>query len=531
MASPRQRLRHVFTGGWATDLGPTAVTGVGDDGAVRIPYLLAAADVVFQDNGGIRKAPGSAKINSSQLESGADIIGVYDAWFSGTSGSATQARVINIGTKIKADAADGTFVDLFTGLSAGAVPTYAMLEDLLIVAMHSSDVPRSWDGSTAQNLAGTPPNFGIVCVHAGRLWVADVWSAPSYVYYSPYLDPENATSEGWGRIAVDPDDGDVITGLASHRGELIVFKGPYKQSIHRIQGTAPTGSDAFRRPPALVRGVSAAWHNLIFPFGNDLGFVTPSGQIQTLQAVQQYGDFDAAALSRGLNEFSARINFARLKQGWAATNPDDDQVAIALPVDGASACNFLLVMDYGFQPVRFTYWPSHACTAVAVGVDASASNRRVFYTGGADGYVRKLGQASRVVDSTEGLAMLVTTPFLDYNEPFMTKTLGEGYVEFTPHNSGDIDFFVRRDSQNRQQFSVSQVAGDPLGTVDGTQFTLGVSALASSAAVKRFLEMDGAGDFRQIQYEFQNDLVGEDVEVHGFGMTIEIGPVSTENDL
>lgn len=535
MTSPRERFRHVFSGGWSTDFGPTAITSRGEDGAIHIPFLIDAENMVFersggQSYGGIRKAPGSAQVNSSALESGADIVGVYDCWFAGTSGSPSQHRIMHIGTKIKKDDADGTFTDLFTGLTSGAVPSYAMLEDLLVMASLSSDVPRSWDGSTAQNLAGSPPNFGFVIEHANRLWASGNFLDPSAVYYSPYLDPENTSGEGWGVIRVDPGDKDIVTGLASHRGELIVFKGPYEGSIHRIQGTAPTGADGFRRPPPIARGVGAAGHNLIFHYGNDIGFVTPTGQVQSLAAVERYGDFDAIALNRGLRKFQSRINYSRLNQGWAATNTEDDLVAILLPVDGSTTVNFLMMMDYYWQVPRFFQWPKHVGTAICAGVDASANNRRLFYAGGSDGILRKLDQQSRVVDETESINMFVTTPFLDYNEPFLTKTLGEGYIEFVPKNNGDIDMFVKQDSQNRQQFTVSQLSGDPLGTVPGTQFTLGTSTLAESSAVKRFFEFEGGGDFRQIQYQFENAVVGEDLEIHSFGVTIEPGGVSTEND-
>ena len=74
-----------------------------------------------------------------------------------------------------------------------------------------------------------------------------------------------------------------------------------------------------------------------------------------------------------------------------------------------------------------------------------------------------------------------------------------------------------------------QQAGDPLGTVSGRNFTLGTSMLATATVVERFIEADGVGEFRQIQYRVQNDIVGEDAEIHGFGAMIEPGGVSTEN--
>lgn len=529
MGSKRTAIRHIFAGGLQTDFGASAVTELGADGIARVPFLTTADNIVFELDGGLRKAPGSAKINSSALESGAAIHGCFDCWFSGTTGSGTQHRIVAVGTKIKKDDANGTFTDLFTGLSSGAVPTFAMLEDLLVIGLHSTDTPKSWDGSTAQALAGSPPNFGIVTRHKNRLWAADVWAHPSRLYYSPLLDPENASGEGWGHIEVDPDDGDVITGLASYKGELLVFKGPNHGSIHRIAGSSPTGQDGFAKPDPFVRGVSAAWHNLIFPIGDDLGFMWSDGTVHSLKAVSSYGDYKSIALTRGIHKVIERVNHARAKSHWAVSGGNGDLVLFSLSVDGATTNNFTLGLDYRFEPARWFTWPAHLSASLCSSVDAGANNRRIFLGGGTDGYLRKYQQAARLIDTSTPISMRAITPFLDYNEPFATKTLGEGYLEFAPKNNGNIGFFIHRDGESRQDFSVNQGGGDPLGTVAGSQFTLGTSELAGVNALKSFFEFEGGGDFRQIAYEIENDVVGEDVEVHGFGVSIEVGAWSVEN--
>lgn len=537
MTSRRTAIKHLFDGGWATDLSPRTMAGPDSAGVVRIPYLVTAEDLVYELDGGLRKAPGTTKVNSAELESGAKIMGCFDAWFHGSSGTPAQHRILNIGEKVLADDADGDFdTEVFTGLVEDAVPTYTMLEDLLIIGLDSSDTPKSWDGSTAQALAGSPPNFSICVTHANRVWAAGVNASPSKLYYSPLLDPENATAEGWGEINVDPSDGDRITALASYKGELIVFKGPYKGSIHRIAGTAPTGSDAYRRI-RWIEGIGAAWQNSLFRFNDDLGFMAPDASIHSLKAVAAYGDFNEVSLSRPIQTFLRRANFASLKQVWAASGCDEGFVLFTLPIDGSTTNNAVLGMDYRFAgngaPMRWFYWPSFSSLAQSImsGIDPGASNRRIYFLGGSDGFLRKALQASRSIDGDSGIALLAETPYFDYGDPFMMKAGGEAYLQFSPKNNGNIDFSFRRDAANAQLFEISQAAGDPLGTVSGMNFTLGISALAESTVVERFIEADGVGDFRQIQYRFANDVDGEDVEIHGFGVTLEGGSISTENDL
>lgn len=535
MTSRRTVLRHVFDGGWSPDLSPRTLAGPDASGLVRIPYLTTAENIVYELDGGPRKAPGTSKVNSAALESGAAIVGCYDCWFHGASGVPAQHRILNINTTIKKDDADGVFANLFTGLNANAVPTYTMLEDLLIIGLDGTDTIKSWDGTTAQALAGSPPNGAIVETHANRLWVAGVDSDPSGLYYSPLLDPENTSGRGWGRLGIDPSDGDRITAIKSYKGELIVGKGPYKGSIHRIAGTAPTGADAYRRVRWL-EGVGPAWQNTLFRYQDDLGFMGFDGAIHSLKAVAAYGDFNEVALSRPIQSFLKRMNFAQLKIAWAASGVDTEGfVLFTVPIDGATTNNAVLGMDHRFagngNPMRWFYWPAFEDLGASLmsGIDAGSNNRRIYYLGGTDGYLRKGLQNSRSIDSATAIRALAATPYFDYGMPFNFKGLGAAYLQFSPKNDGDIDFIFKRDSNDQQTFEINQGAGDPLGTVTGTNFTLDTSVLAEATVIERFIEADAVGEFRQIQYAFANDVLNEDVEIHGFGVDVEIGSVSTEN--
>jgi hypothetical protein len=259
-ANPNQIIvNHIVGGGWATDFGEISDVAPDANGNVTVPFLVDARNILFTLDGGIRKMPGTAKLNASALESGAVIKGMFDYW----QGAAAQHRVLHVGTKIKRDDADGTFIDLFTGLTADAVPSYTQLDDILIMASdNSGDVPRSWDGTTAQNLAGTPPNFSICETHKNRVFAAGVPGNTSRLYYCVLLDPEDWVGSGSGSIDIDPEDGDEIRAIISHRDELWVFKGPNKGSIHRITGSAPTGGDSFARL-TFARGVGAVGQNTV----------------------------------------------------------------------------------------------------------------------------------------------------------------------------------------------------------------------------------------------------------------------------
>lgn len=510
-----------------TDFGPSS--DVAPDGnVVQLPFLLNAENVIYELDGGPHKAPGASKLNSSALESGADITGIYDFWLSGTGGSSTQKRIVHVGTTVKQDDADGSFSDIFTGLESGKVPAYSTMNDLVIISSDStSDVPKSWDGSTAQNLAGSPPNFAFSVVHKGRVWAAGNAAFPSRLYYSAYINPEDWIGLGSGEINVDPDDGDRITGLVSHKGDLWVFKGPKKGSIHRILGAAPTGDDPFAKRP-FKQGIGAVNHNSIFNWRDDIGFMWSDGNVYSLASTEAYGDFKQASLSLPINTYlREHLNFGFLNKSYAVDWPDLGVVLFSVPIDSSTVPNQILMMDYRFDPVRWANWPSfsNTCISLALVVDSSSSDRRIVMAGGTDGFIRKYGQATRSIDGSTSINFKVTSPNLSYGIPIMEKNISGGALGFQPKNSSNVTFGWTRDNGAQQTETVNQG-----GTAVLDSFVLGTDVLGGARFVDRFFELEEGGDFRTISFEVSNNTNNEDVELHSISIIGSTGSWSWEND-
>lgn len=530
MTTKATQVKHVFAGGWATDFGPTAQTGIDKNNQVPIPYLVDAENLSFELDGGIRKVGGADKLNSTVVESGEQIRGLYDYWKQGTGGSPTQKRIIHAGTKILKDDADGTFDALFTGLEDDTVPSYATFDDILLIASDSNtDVPKSWDGSTAQDLAGSPPNLGIIAIHKNRAWGAGVAANPSRLYYAVDVDPEDWAGSGSGSIDIDPNDGDRITAIASHKNELWVFKGPYKGSIHRITGSAPTGGDAFART-TFIDGLGAVAHNTIFRFRDDLGFIWSDGSIHSLAATAAFGDFEEASLSRPINRYIRdHVNADRLTHAWAATDVLRGVVVFTIPVDTSTDNNLMLMMDYRFNPVRWAKWSAFAGGALASIVDQTNNNQPSLMFGGNDGFVRRMNRPTRAIDSTTAISTTVTTPFLSYGNQIMMKTISEASVGISPKGAYNATFGWQRDDNAQQTQTFSQGGGDVLGVASANQFTLGTSTLGGSSFVDRFMDLPEGGEFRSAQYQVKNSGVNEDLEVHSISTAIKGQAWSTES--
>ncbi len=529
MATRITTVRHVFGGGWSSDFGPNADVAVGPDGLVSVPFLVDAENVFFELDGGPHKIGGTEKINSTVMESGAVVRGVYDFWRQGTSGTPTRRRIAAVADKVLSDTDDGVFgTTLASGWSSTAVPNFSTFDDFLIIANDSTtDVPRSWDGTTAQSLAGTPPRFSFSTTHYGRQFAAGNHSAPSTLYYSAAYNPEDWVGAGSGSILIEPNDGDMITAIVSFKRELWIFKGPNKGSIHRLTGSSPSD---FALEPFVKSGLGAAWQNSVFQFKDDLGFVSQYGTIHSLMSTASFGDFHEGALSLPIHKWiGEHLNFNRLKYITACNNPQDGYVLFTMAIDASSTNNVVLMMDYRDAPnkIKWAQWPAIEAGSIGLFVDTNGKRRVV--AGGNDGFVRRTNIAARSLDATDSIAAKVTLPYLSYGNSIMMKTLHGASVGIAPKGAYTTTFGWTRDDNSQQTTTITQGGGDVLGPADANEFTLGTSTLGGAQYVDRYMDLTDGGEFRNIQFQLTQNGVGEDMEIHSISASIKGGSISLEN--
>ncbi len=531
-----QWIQHQLAGGWATDWGPIAHTAPDQNGIVKVPWLNTARNLVYELDGGVHKMPGTQPVNgnNNELEDFAEVMGIYDYWRQGVSASPTQRRVIHVGTKIKADTADGDFQDIATDFVDGAIPHYETFDDLLIIASDAvANVPKSWDQTTFQSLAGSPPRFSFSCSHKNRMWAAGDFTNPSRLYYSVNLNPEDWIGTGSGSIDITPSDGDMITGIYSFKDQLWIFKGPHKGSIHRLSGSS--ASDFTLAP--FTKGVGANWQHGIFPLPNDLGFVSPRGTIHSLVAVQEYGDYQRSALSFPINRhLQKNLNHSRQRYWRTATDIDEGYTLIAITPSGQTRNTQLLHMDFRFQTLgeqfpRWALWDTFGAAALAPVIDIG--NRLNIWVG-ERGYVYRTECEDRTHNQgfgASGINFQAQTPFMDYGSEQVMKTIYTVGINISPKNQNSIVFRWLRDGQAAQEAFVTQGGSDPLGVWTDPQFTLDTSVLGGTRYLPRYIELEEGGEFRAIQYTIETaGGAGNDLELHGLTCAIAGSGVSTENE-
>lgn len=538
MPSRLTDIEHVFDGGWAPDYGAMATVAVERDGRCRIPWLMEAENVEFEADGTPRKVGGLARIVAIlHIPVAGPVRGIYDFWKQGTAGSPIQRRFIHGGTTVAMDTGDGVFSTVYTGLSATSIPHYSALEGYVIIAQTGEDMPMYSDGVTHSTFTSSTPNFAFTEPHKLRMWAAGVDAAPSTLYYSAYEDPTDWTGSGSGDIAISPGDGDRITAIASHRNELFVFKGPYKGSIHRISGSAPTGeSDPFTRSDFVPFGLGAAGQHSIFRFGNDLGFMWADGTVHSLNTTERYGDFLEAALSRPLNRWlQAHSHQDYLAKACAVPMDTLGVTRIAMPIDSSTTNNIVLSMDFRFDPPRWSKlaFADGYCECLALGYESSVGFGPTILCGTVGGQVYRMDFASRLIETATGYGCTVTTPFLSYVGAPRRSNIYYGGVRVSPKIADNFTFAWTRDGYRQQTNSALQWTGDVLApaATGATNFTLGTSTLAGERAITRSLDLAAGGEFQQIQYEITNEAstgVPNDLHVKAILASIKPGAVSTE---
>jgi hypothetical protein len=558
----------------------------GKDG-LSIPYLLTAEDIEWNLNGGWKKIGGAGILNTTKVASTTpatnNIRNITSFWYNASSSEVHRfVAIVNnepwymlttetAMTKITSNT-------LTTG--GGLIISFAQLDDKLYIADSAGGVFLQWDGTDllSGDATGTPgatefgtnvPSASILCVHNNFLFAAGDSSNPSTLYVSPNLGDTVASGRGpagdWDPVGGDgatyeisPDDGDVITGMASFRNNLFIFKGPHTGSIWRLTGTTFAGGYADASLQEFSIGVGCVAHNSIFRFGNSMGFLWKHGVVYTLNATERFGDMESSTVSFGLNDefLRKRVNNAQVNKAWASVNEEAGQVLIGLPIDGSTEVNAIIMMDFRFPQLRWAHWKglsdftSHTTAfypaqCAAFVVDSADSDRSVMFIAGSDGYIRKLDRKDREFaitpttgsagsGETRAISCRVRTPYLSYGNTRQMKTLMGASIGNRTVQPSMLNFRWTRDENATQSTAISISGGHVLAgptTDPDEEFILGHAirgVLGGAAISPTFFDLPTGDEFRQISYEIHNDQLNPDIEVDDFSVLLSFNADSEE---
>lgn len=511
-----------FNVGYATDLIPQVRA---------IDHFTRLENVIFEQSGALRKVGGSARINSTAMTGGPNVMGMFDAWYAGTSGTFTQKFIAATSdSKIYKEDMDGTFDDI-TGaavITANAVPVFAQFDDLTIMCFSTNDTPLSWNGAAASvsSLAGSPPAGRGAIEHMNRLWIWSANANPSRVTYSAYGDPETWSGADTGIFDIDIDDGDRIIGAVSHKERLIIFKGPNRGSIHIIEGRTPGEFTRTR----LVRGIALVGPNATIEAGDDVWFASRRG-IHSLSATERFGNFAEADLTRfqrGFFRTNVSLTAANLARISAVNYATKSCALWGLTAAGQTDPNLIFGLSYiraQEEGIKAFTWTNRSCFSAATRINPTTGLEEVVF-GTTDGFCERQDTTGRRLANNTAYALLAETPqvILAPESPRADQpvTLTRMYLKSQPLGDWDVGVSIQRDALATENYSFNQgVAGFLLGTD-----ILGIGVLGGAIAQTAVNRLTGSA--RSARFTFRQGGLNEDAHLYEAGVDYELDATTME---
>ena len=461
--------------------------------------------------GGRAKRGGTSHVNDTAISGVSTILGGYQ--FRLLSGTTFTMFLGDDGGLYK-----NTTTTIQTGLSTTARPCFETLENELYF-FDGQTRPQTWDGAAAGTSNITTPAADwsgtdqpkYVLKHglgaSQRLWAMGVPGFEYRMYYSSNGDGKVFSGGTSGNIDIETRDGFGLVGMFEF-GERLFGVG--KRKIYQIEdsdaSTANWGYSA-----AQWEG-GAAHHWLIAKTPNDVICMMEDGEIYSVGAVQSYGDYKAASVSRPSfihNWIKDNASLSDIGKFHCIYDPVLRACLFFVMRNGASSIDTALVYFIDRAPQEA--WSVHDNLVNPSGYGAfcsflvreTAGNYKV-YTGGYAGYMWSLNMASRS-DNDAAYACKFRGPPDPYGNARVQKRYRRGWLVFSPAGafSATVRWWVDQVAQT--DISVSTVSTG--GTYGSGVWGTAVYGQQEIAETK--FELGAIG--KRLQIEIDNSNVDEDL--------------------
>lgn len=406
------------------NIGFQGFTGTRNPVITQPGKLIEASDITFE-GGLLQKEGGATKYNSSAISGTPDILGGWDWHPTGT--STKRMIVLTSAGDLLKDSGDGTFpVTLASGItvSADTVPVFveggveaAGANRLLFIFIGTDTVEvLAADGATtgalsnpAADWAANNPTFGFMHADGGtgaaRLWAGGNSNDPHRIYYTDFADHDDFVNSPAGSISIYPGVGEKLVGGVSWRGVAVLFK---RKGIYLLDTLDITNPDLQQ----LSTSVGAAGPLAILPIENDILFMSPTGSIHALSAVQKFGDAETSNLTaiEEVDEWIRRnVNLAKLHLTRSIWYPSKREAHFCVAATGSTELNRRIILDLS-QPgnVRFRISKRDTIYSIWTRDDSDGVPRPVYGDGA--GFVRLMDQDGRALDGVAYRSVIQSTP-------------------------------------------------------------------------------------------------------------------------
>ena len=243
--------------------------------------------------------------------------------------------------------------------------------------------------STSRISMAFEPRFAEV--YSNRAFYSGLSGVPSTVWFSDLGEPEGILPENF--FEVRTNDGDSVSGMSSYQNGLIISK--YK-SIHFLSGNSPENFD--------LQEITTEYGNIsnrtMIVYENLFWGLDQKGIIQ-------WNGSQVGIISSKIEDVFLSMNLAAAKDNATAIHDRfRNEVRFAIPTDGSTLCNTLVVYDYIAN--GFAVWKGNNINAMAM-VQGSLSSPTSFF-GGYSGSIRFFG-SSFLTDYGTAFTSVIKFPY------------------------------------------------------------------------------------------------------------------------
>lgn len=402
------------------------------------PEMMVVAKNINLHEGGRGKRGGTAKANGTVITDAPQVTGIYD--FAIPSGAAYVVFGTSDGKVWK-----NTSTTIATGLTASKKYSFETAGSTLYFC-NGANVPMAWDGGVGNAAAltlipadWTGTNYPTQLILHGRgnsqrLWALGCPATPYVIYVTPNNTFSDFSDANVATLNIDTGDSFGIVGGVDHLDKLICFG---KRKSYIIDDADTTVSNWGYFESGWEGGV--AHHKLIVKTPNDIICMMDDGEIYSVSAAEQYGDYKRASLVQASHihkYIKENLRLSYISEFHGVYDPVLRAVKFFVVRTGQTTCDTCLVYFIDRGPEEG--WVIHDNSAYTSGYAAASSALvRVgagdyqVYTGGYAGFIWKLEQTARTDDSN-GYYGGFKTPPLTFGNERIRKNFARGWLVLEP---------------------------------------------------------------------------------------------------
>ena len=405
-----------------------------------------------------------------------------------------------------------------SGLNVLMFPSMVTADDCLFHC-NGFDVPQVWNGvaASASDISEpaadwtTDPPIQFLLHGRGaskRLWALNKNGLFASKNFTASGDFQKFVT-GAQSIRIDTQDGFGLQGMIEQGSDLF-FMG--KKKTYRLDDSDATPANWGYEPAPWFGGVSS-WR-LLVQTPNDIIAMMDDGEVYSISAVQEYGDYKAASLTRPafMHKWIAdNVNLDQIDKFHAVYDPIRRAVMFFVAKTGAIVINAAILFFIDRPPAEA--WMVHDNASSASGYDASCSfmtpvsNRQKIYTGDYSGNLWVL-QTENKDDNGNGFYSGFKTPPMHFENPRTTKDFNALRAVMQPEGEYDLSYKFWADGILEGNGTISLSANGE-GSLD--TFTLDVDALQGQDLIDSPADIGVIG--KRLQLEMYNTASNQDFSI------------------